>query len=164
MWYRLLRAITPLRAAVRFGREHLARYRPQVWRLEGRERVTGVPLAILFAGQLENKNYMAHLAFADSPADQALGRCWLWTLLPLVGKRESDKVDLRIIELYENQRRWLWRGFQFFVPCWIGSEMDLPSRIARLQRSKNAKVELRRMQKSETTYEITRDPKEFEDF
>jgi len=164
MLYRLLRAITPLRAAVRFGREHLARYRPQVWRLEGRERASGVPLAILFAGQLENKNYLLHLAFADFPAEQALGRRWLWTLLPPVRKRESDRVDLRIIELYESQRRWLRRGFQFFVPCWIGGEVDIRGRIERLQRSKNAKVDLRRIQKSETAYEVTRDPKAFEYF
>lgn len=164
MLYRLLRAITPLRAAARFGREHLARYRPQVWRLEGRERASGAPLAILFAGQIENKNYLANLAFADSPADQALGRRWLWALLPPVGKRESDGVDLRIIELYESQRRWLRRRFQFFVPIWIGGEVDLPSRVARQQNSKNSKEDLRRMRKNETTYEVTRDPEAFEDF
>jgi len=162
--YKALRSIKLLRATVRFGREHLARYRPQVWRLEGRERATGAPLAILFAGQIENKNYVAHLAFADSPADQALGRRWLWTLLPPVGKRESDGVDLRIIELYESQRRWLRRNFQFFVPIWIGGELDLPSRIARLRHSKNAKKDLLRMRKNDTTYEVTRDPKAFEYF
>ncbi len=114
MLYRLLRAITPLRATVRFVREHLERYRPQVWRLEGRERTSGTPLVIVFAGQLENKNYVAHLAFADSPVEQALGRRWLWALLPPKRKRKFDGVDLRIVELYENQRRWLEDTFSVF--------------------------------------------------
>ena len=132
--------------------------------LEGAERHSGQPLRILFAGQLENKNYIAQLAFAERAADQALGRRWLWALLPPVGKRESDGVDLRIIELDERQRRRLRERFQFFVPIWIGGEVDLPSRIARLQHSKNAKEDLRRMRKNETTSEVTRDPKAFEYF
>jgi hypothetical protein len=164
MLYRLLRAITPLRAAVRFVRARLARYRPQAWRIEGRERMSGVPLVIVYAGQLENKNYLAHLAFADSPTEQALGRRWLWALLPPKRKRESKGVDLRIVELYENQRRWLRTRFQFFVPIWIGGELDLQHAVARLQRSKNARYHLRWMQKNEITYEVTHDPKAFEYF
>lgn len=164
MLYRLLRAIAPLRAAVRFVRKHVSRYRPQVWRLEGRERASGAPLVIVCAGQLENKNYLAHLAFADSPAERALGARWLWTLLPPKGKRESGGVDVRIIELYESQRHWLGARFQFFVPIWIGGELDLQRAVARQQRSKNARYFLRQLQKNETTYEVTRDPKAFEDF
>ena len=164
MLYRLLRAIAPLRAAVRFVRKHVSRYRPQAWRLEGRERVSGAPLVIVFAGQLENKNYLAHLAFADSPAERALGARWLWALLPPKEKRKSDGVDVRIVELYESQRRRLGKRFQFFAPIWIGGEVDLQRAVARRQRSKKARYFLRQLQKNETTYEVTRDPKAFEDF
>ena len=162
--HRLLRAITPLRTTVRFVRKHRARYRPQAWRLEGRERTSGTPLVIVFAGQLENKNYIAHLAFTDSPVEQSLGRRWLWTLLPPERKRESDGVDLRIIELYENQRHWLEACFQFFVPVWIGGVQDLQSAVARLHRSRNAKNDLRQMRKNETTFEVTKNREEFEYF
>lgn len=164
MIYRLLRAITPLRTAVRFVRKSVSRYRPQAWRLEGRERASGVPLVIVFAGQLENKNYLAHLAFADSPAEQALGRRWLWTLLPPKRKPKSDGVDLRIVELYEIQRRWLRARFQFFAPVWIGGELDLQRAVERRQRSKKSRYFVRQLQKNETTREVTRDPKAFEDF
>jgi hypothetical protein len=123
-----------------------------------------VPLVIVFAGQLQNKNYVAYLAFADSPAERALGKRWLWTLLPPKGKRDADGVDVRIVELYESQRRWLGARFQFFVPVWIGGEQDLQRAVARQQRSKNARYFLRQMQKNETTYEVTRDPKAFEYF
>jgi hypothetical protein len=164
MMHRLLRAITPLRSTVRFMRERIERYRPQAWRLEGRERASGVPRAIIFAGQLENKNYLAHLAFVDSPVEQALGPRWLWTLLPPKRERKSDGVDLRIIELYESQRRWLRARFQFFVPIWIGSELDLQRAVARLHRSKNARNDLRRMRKNETTFEVTKNRDAFEYF
>lgn len=164
MLYRLLRAVAPLRAAVRFMRGRIERYRLPVWRLEGRERASGTPLAIVFAGQLENKNYVAHLAFADPPAEQALGRRWLWTLLPSRRKRKSGGVDLRIVESYENQRRWLKARFQFFVPIWIGSELNLDKAVARIRRSKNVKYDLQRMRRNETTYEVTRDREAFEYF
>jgi hypothetical protein len=164
MLYRLFRAITPLRTAVRFVRKRLSRYRPQVWRLEGRERVSGVPLVIVFAGQLQNKNYVAYLAFADSPAERALGKRWLWTLLPPKGKRDADGVDVRIVELYESQRHWLRARFQFFVPTWIGGELDLQRAVARMHRSKNAKKDLQRMRKNETTFEVTKNRDAFEYF
>lgn len=164
MLYRLLRAIAPLRASVHFVRKRISRYRPRVWRLEGRERVTGAPLAIVFAGQLQNKNYIAYLAFAESPSERALGKRWLWTLLPPKGKPEAGGVDVRIVELYESQRSWLGARFQFFVPVWIGGELDIQKAIARQQRSKNARYFLRQLQKNETTYEVSRDPGAFEDF
>jgi hypothetical protein len=164
MLYRLFRAIAPLRTAVRFVRKRLSRYRPQVWRLEGRERVSGVLLVIVFAGQLQNKNYVAYLAFADSPAERALGKRWLWTLLPPKGKRDADGVDVRIVELYESQRHWLRARFQFFVPTWIGGELDLQRAVARMHRSKNAKKDLQRMRKNETTFEVTKNRDAFEYF
>lgn len=164
MMYRLLRAITPLRAVARFVRKLYSRYRPQVWCLEGRERASGVPLVIVFAGQLENKNYLAHLAFANSPAEQILGRRWLWMLLPPKQRRDSDNVDLRIVELYGSQRHWLGARFQFFVPIWIGGELDLQRAVARQHRSRNARKDLQRMRKNETTYEVTQNREAFEDF
>ena len=164
MMHRLLRAITPLRATVRFVRARRARYCPQAWRLEGRERMSGAPLVIVFAGQLENKNYVSNLAFADFPAEQALGPRWLWTLLPTKRKRKSDGVDLRIIELHESQRRRLAAHFQFFVPIWIGSELDLQRAVARLHRSKNARYDLRRMSSDGITGEVTHSRESFEHF
>lgn len=163
-WYRALRAITPLRRAVRWARGFIDRYCLPTWLLEGTERVSGQPLRVFFAGQLENKNYIAHLAFAASPAEQVLGQRWLWMLLPPKRKQESDGVDLWIVELYETQRRWPSARFQFFVPIWVGGELNLQSVVARLQRSKNAKADLRRMRRNETTYEVTREPEAYEYF
>ena len=162
--YRLLRAIKPLRATVRFVRGQYDRHRPLAWRLEGRERMSGTPLAIVFAGHLENKNYIAHLAFAGSPAEQSLGRQWLWRLVPPERKRKTDGADLRIVELYESQRHWFGARFQFFVPIWIGSELDLQRAVTRLHRSKNARYDLRRMRREETTCEVTHSRESFEHF
>lgn len=164
MLYRLLRAITPLRAAVCFGREHLVRYHLQVWRLEGRERASDAPLTILFAGQLENKNYLAHLAFAEPYVEVALGRRWLWLLLPRGKGQEPHEIDLRIVELQQRERHWLLGRFRFFVPCWIGGEVEFARVVERMQHSKNAKEDMRRMRKHETTYEVTREPEMFEQF
>jgi hypothetical protein len=66
--------------------------------------------------------------------------------------------------LYEAQRHWLRARFQFFVPIWVGGELYLQSAVARLHRSKNAKADLRRMRKNETTYEVTRNRDAFEYF
>lgn len=162
--YRLLRTVPPLRAAVRFAREHIARNYPQTWRLEGRERVGGASLAILFAGQLENKNYLAHLAFASAPNEQPLGRHWLWRLAPRRRALDRAGVDVQIVELHDIQHRWLGSRFQFFVPIWVGSVLDLERVVARLRRSKNAKKDLRRIRKEGLFHEVTCDPNAFEYF
>ena len=161
MLYRLLRAITPLRAALRFGREHLARYRLQVWRLEGRERASGAPLVILFAGQLENKNYIAHLAFAGTPEESSAGAVWLWSVR---WRAVRDGADLAIRQVDRLYYPVFARGGGRFIPCWVGLEADLADATARLNTSDTIRSDRRRIRKHDLQYEVTRDPALYEDF
>lgn len=62
-----------LRAAVRFGREHLARYRLQAWRLEGRERVSGQTLKREEPRRAEHEGRRAFLKYGSYVAATATG-------------------------------------------------------------------------------------------
>jgi hypothetical protein len=162
--YQLLRRVSPARALVRRVRGALAQHRPQAWLLHGAERDSGTPLAILFAGQLENKNYLAHLAFAGSPMEVSFGRRWLRQLLPPGATRPPNEADLLVVEMPERLRQRYEHGFEYFIPCWVGGEVAFAHAFERWQRSKNAKEDLRRMRKHEMTYEVTRNPAAFERF
>lgn len=148
--YRLLKRAAPLRAAIRVVRATLARYRPMAWQMQGSARDSGTPLTILYAGQLESKNYIAHLAFAEPPTEAALGPRWAWRMLHAA----PDGVDLRIAELDTWLSRILRKRFRFYVPCWIGGEIDLVEAVRHIRASKNAKEDLRRIRRDGITYEI----------
>jgi hypothetical protein len=75
---------------------------------------------MLFAGQLENKNYLVHLAFAGSPVEVSLGRRWLWQLLRLDTSSSPDEPDLLVVDMPERLRRRCEYGFEFFISCWVG--------------------------------------------
>lgn len=159
-----MRAVRPLRAIVRAVRGWLGRYRPQAWRLEGCERESGVPLCFVFAGQLENKNYIVHLAFGGRHKEQLLGRRWLWHLLPRDDVRASRLADVRIVNLPSAVLRRLHGRFRYLVPCWVGGEIEFARVTERLSRSRNAKEDLRRMRTRDMSYSVTRDRAAFEHF
>jgi hypothetical protein len=161
---RMLRAIGPLRFAVHAAREVLGRYLRPVWLLEGNERGSGLPLRVLFAGQLENMNYLAHLAFAPTPVKTSLGRRGLWRLLPPGTTWPLRGADLLFLEMPERLRRRYEKRFEFFIPSWVGGEVDLAHARERWQRSRHAKEDLRRMRNRQMTIEVTRDAAAFEMF
>lgn len=163
-FYRALRSIKPLRALVRSGRNLLAQNRLTVWQLAGRERASGLSLEILFSGQIENKNYIAQLAFDNTGTEAALGRRWIRNLVERDTVRLAGDEALVIVGLNEAQRERYRDRFKFQVPCWIGGEIDLGALIDHWRYSKNSRYILGQLRKSETTYEITRDRDAFERF
>jgi hypothetical protein len=159
---KILKRIAPLRSAVNFVRDLLARYRPHAWRLEGHERNSGIPLTVMFAGQLESKNYIAHLAFAGAPRESVLGRRWIWRVLPR--RHVTDSVDLRIIEVEPRERRTFSDRYRVCIPCWVGGEISLAAAVAHIRQSKNAKEDLRRIRRDQIEYEVTRSDEALERF
>jgi hypothetical protein len=158
----MLKRINPICSTVRRARALLSRYRPLTWRLEGCERDSGMPLVVLFAGQLESKNYIAHLAFAKPPRESMLGYRWIWRVLPR--NQETDSIDLRVIELEPRERHRFRDRYQACIPCWVGGEIDLAAAVAHIRQSKNAKEDLRRIRRDQIGYEVTRSEQAFEYF
>jgi hypothetical protein len=109
-------------------------------------------------------NYLAHLAFAPTPVKTSLGRFALWRLLPPGITRPPREADLVFVEMPEGMRRRYEKRFEFFVPSWVGGEVDLARARERWQRSRHAKEDLRRMRNRQMTIEVTRDPAAFEMF
>lgn len=158
--YQTLKRFAPLRAAIRAVRDALGRYRPMVWQLQGCAHDSAVPLTILYAGQLENKNYIAHLAFVARPTETALGPRWVWRAL----RASPAGADVRIAELDTGLARILRNRFRFYLPCWIGGEIDLTQAVRHIRRSKNAKEDLRRIRRDGIGYDVARGAAAFAQF
>ena len=150
--YQTLKRLAPLRMVVQQTRNMLSRYRPAAWRLEGCVRDGDAPLSIVFAGQVESKNYLAHLAFSDPPTEATLGPQWVVEVLPPA--RAMAKADIAIAELDPWQRRLLRDRFDFHLPCWVGGDVDIERAVSHIRASKNAKEDLRRIRRDKFGYRI----------
>lgn len=161
--YRALRAVKPLRSAVRKIRDFLGLYRLLSWFLEGTERYSGQPLRIYFAGHLESKNYIAGLAFAGSHTDIPRGRIWLWSAFRLTKNRHTT-YDLSIIEMEVSLGRRLKSADAFVIPCWIRGELELAVADTQLKKSESVKTDFRKIRQHGYRYEVTKDEREIDRF
>ena len=152
--YRFLRGIGPLRRIVHGARTVLQQYRVPAWRVEGANRTDGTPLSIVFAGHLESKNYLAHLAFGDNRSERSLGNTWLWDVWR-VGKQSGS--DVIVTNEHVPSKGSRSRGF--CMPCWVGTETDTQRAAELCRRSGSIKRDLRRLTRSGLTYNVTRDPR-----
>lgn len=159
--YRALRAIKPLRALARSGRELLERYRVPAWHIEGRERASGQPLALFYAGHLQSKNHILHLAFEEGYAEQSAGMVWLRSAWR---RGAGSGADLVVIRLERRQLPLLGSGRGFNIPCWVGLEVELAVAEARCAQSSSVQTDARRMRQHDLGLEVTRDPASFKWF
>jgi hypothetical protein len=161
--YRALRAITPLRLIVRTVRRWIDDRRVPVWLLEGRERNGREPLRIAFAGQIENMAYISELAFGDTTIAVAHGSQWIKNVGSWARRRAGDD-GLVVINVDERWRNLFARERGFWLPIWLGGEIDVGAVIARMQHSRNAKEDLRRFRNRGITWEITTTVEAFKHF
>lgn len=161
--YRALRAITPVRRAVNTVRGFLDRYRLPTWSLEGGERHSGQPLRIFFAGQLENKNYLARLAFGENHTEIECGGMWLWNAYR---QAENDRAshDLTIVDSDVPLSRRPKDSDTFLIPNWIRGEIDLAVAVQKIKKSESVKTDLRKIRQQGLCFEVTKEEHEFERF
>jgi hypothetical protein len=161
--YRVLRAITPVRRAARAARGFLDRYRLPTWSLEGAERHSGQPLRIFFAGQLENKNYIARLAFGENHTEIECGGMWLWSAYRQAGNNRAGH-DLAVVDSDTSLARRLKGSDAFLIPNWIRGEIDLAVAVQQIKRSESVKTDLRKIRQYGLCFEVTKEEREFERF
>ena len=137
-------------------------YRFNVWLLEGRERNSGEKLSIIYAGHRANKNYISHLAFADTVKESYHGIIWLWAALRLHIK--FPESHLIILEINEKLYKRFSDNAGLYIPCWIDGELYLEDVINRYKTSENIKSDLRKIRKYKLQYEVTHDRGLFDHF
>lgn len=143
-------------------REKLRKLRLHVWLLEGKEKHSGSELAILYAGHLLNKNYIAHLAFGDNYHESHLGKAWIWSVAGIA--RSNPVVALVVTETEENYFKRFGRRDDFYIPCWIDGEIEFSRFNDLMKHSENIKSDLRKIRKKDYRYEISRDQDKFDLF
>ncbi|MBN2199840.1 MAG: hypothetical protein JW747_08345 [Candidatus Aminicenantes bacterium] len=149
---RLFLVLSQLRLPVRF--------------VQGKEKSGGRELTAFIAGRGRAASDIAGILFSEVRAEKTSGALWLWDLKSVLSRFES-RADMAFVVLDELWAKALTaRGF-LMVPEWVTFRMDLTRPLARtwnLSRNKTLRENLRRIRKHRYSYEITRDPKKFDDF
>jgi hypothetical protein len=136
-------------------REHLRLHRPQVWRLEGAERHSGLPLTLIYAGREPSLRYFRHITFAERPRQRLVGRSWIWRV-ERVPRTYAD-TDLLIIETDERHFRRAGAPGDFFIPLWVDGELPC-SGLNMAAPGASLGDDLRKIRKHGYGYEISYDP------
>ena len=158
-----LRRVPFLPTAVRWFRSTFLRHRINACILEGHERASGAPLRVFFAGQLENRNYFANIAFAPGRVETDMEPVWRWNAFRRA-RRACPDADITCVQMDHRMQRFFHGDRRFFVPAWLTCWMDVPSDVAALKHNSRLEDDLRRIRKQKFTYQVSTDRATLERF
>ncbi len=124
----------------------------EIWIIEGAEISTSQPLKIIFAGRVQNKFHIIHLAFKSTSKETYLGKKHFWILRNLISKNRYE-CSIAIIEGISLDR-YLYKAVKgFFVPLWLESIVNIPLENT----NRSVKEDLRKIRKNKLAYFVTED-------
>jgi hypothetical protein len=103
-------------------------FRFDQWLLSGQEIHSQQQLTILYTGIIQNKCYIARLAYDENYQEQYLGKKWLWELS---FKRPCFNESLVITEVHNILYSWFSRKIDFYIPGWVEGKVILPGDLLR---------------------------------
>ena len=158
-----LKHIKPLRTAVRGLKRRIERHRENAWLIEGKERMSGQLVSIMFVGDLISRNYIARTFFDESWIEKERVRVWKSRRLQRALDANGTH-DLAVVQLDSPQSVADASVDIFQVPCWVGGEKDLHASSELARRSKHIKSDIRRIRNNRLGYRVTSEPGEFDRF
>lgn len=141
----------------------LRQLRPEVWCIHGEERSTRLALTIyLSVVTPEYKSYLLELIFGSSFQAQYLGRSWLWNISQKVREAKTCHSVL-LAEVHQPHLKFFGARDGIVIPAWVSGEADIPLDPASVRRN-SIQSDRRRIRNHGLEFEITRDPKRFEEY
>lgn len=140
----------------------LRRLRPEIWVLTGEEKSSHLPLSVcLYVTNQEYKSNLENVIF-DSCQGTYLGRGWLWNAFKALPAGAAE-CSIVVAEVHERHLKWVGKNAGIVIPAWIRGHVPLP-RSPAVMKNLNVKRIFRRVRQHDLSYEITRDPRRFDDF
>lgn len=136
---------------------------PNLWLISGIEISSNQQLAILYAGNKIDKEFIAHLAFKGACEERHIGRQWLWKVVKAMNNKDSH-FSLVIMEAPKILRKLFGNNKHFYIPCWTTGEVDISGDISSFLKNASLNSDVRRIRKNGLTYEVTRERQQFLNF
>jgi len=123
-----------------------------------------IKIIFVCKGDEIDKNYFRSLIFNENYDENYLGKVWVWSLIYYI-LRFGKSHDLIIIKTRMNICNLFRSKKRFVIPDWISCEIDLGSDLRSHSISKHTfKNNVRKINKSNFGYTITKDPLYFHYF
>ena len=143
------------------GIEWLYHLRVELWRVEGEERHSGLPLSVLCGLRGNTKNYLLGQLFKDGYRQRSLGRFWLWNLSKPLPRAASDCSLIFLWACNSHLKKLTRPGEWFLIPDCVSGTVDLPrDAIA----TRKVQGDLQKIRRHGLQCEVTRDRRKFDDF
>lgn len=143
--------------------KYLKSLRLGLWIIKGEENTSNQKLAIAYAGNEKNKNYIEKLAFGSSYKEKYLGKIWLWKLFKMI-KENENSCSLMITEVYNVFRIFFKNQKCFYIPCWISGEVDISDDISSFTKRASVKTDMRKIRKNKLNFEVTNELSQLHNF
>ena len=136
--------------------------------LTGKERNSQMPLSILYAASDRNTEpvinikFFLELIFDEYHEETYLGCIWMWALQKVIRAR-GQHCPLMVVQVYEPFRYLIKPNNFFYIPLWVVGEVDIPDDSG-FSAKRSAKTDLRRIREQALNFEVTHDPRLFDDF
>src|SRR5271168_1048107 len=114
--------------------------RVDVWKVEGTEKWSGLPVSMLCAANRLEKAYLLRLVTRDSVRETLLGRKWIWNVATLP---QASDCSLVVLAAQRRLVRFLHRKASFLIPAWVEMELELPA--DKLVKKTSVESDLRRI-------------------
>jgi hypothetical protein len=135
---------------------------PELVVLEGQEKNSGAPITMAYTGsRVQARECWAQQMFMPGVKRHFVGRHFFLNIPPYLRRHFPD------CNLFLSEHNSITQSFSlksgFAVPEWVDMELDISNPIERLLGNQREGIQ-RRIRKFGLSYEITRDPKYFDDF
>jgi hypothetical protein len=140
---------------VRNIRKLLRRYRTNVFYLQGTERYTEYPINIMLIGNPLDFHYLTQLIYGGEYHITDTARVWNYELSRLI---QACDCDLAIAS--DVSKQFASSAFQkhfFYLPRWVGGDVDVPTALQTQHISKNVKTDIGRIKRNGLTYQVFTD-------
>ena len=142
--------------------------RLKIWVVHGKEFDNQIPMSILYATrgitneETINKNYILELMFGKCHQESYLGNVWLWNIRKVI-KEKGRKCTFCVLQMDESLVKFLRQKSLFYIPNWVVGVVNIEG-DPKLKKDSSLKSDLRRIRKQKLQFEVTQNPKKFDDF
>jgi len=133
--------------------------------VQGKEKHSKEKMNVLFCGDKNSLKYISNFLFSDDPNIKYIGRYPIWKLAKIYSTLSKD-VDVIIFKTDRFLSKFLQKKGFITLPAWINMKLDITKSLEEISKNfkKSAKEDIRRIERHGYSYEVTDDPKKFDEF
>jgi len=137
----------------------------EVYIFNGKEKNSGVDISVLICSNKEKLHYLPNRLFIDGYSVKKIGKYPIWKINKLI-EYNHKKIDLVFLNVDRFLKDFLEKNGLFIIPEWVNMIVDTTKSLSEIHDnfSRGAKKDIKKIEKYDYTYEVTKDPEKLKNF